>query len=116
MQVINKNDQLTVSAILTDDNASVSMIPTATDDMYLHIDKLILCVYGAADGAGILRILDDDGAEIWIMNIDGVKDIVLPFGDKGITVGQTQGAQAMLSGANVQASISLALVYHLAAD
>jgi len=110
-------ERLTVRAELTDDDISNStIIPTASDNMYLYLDKIILSVYEAADGGGILSIYDSDGGVIWKTNVDGIKDIILPFGYKGTKIGQNQGAQAILTGASRQASVLLALVYHLDTD
>ena len=109
-------DRLTTRAELTDNNISATMITNVVDNMYLYVDRIVLSVYEAADGGGILQILDSDGGTIWKTNVDGIKDLVIPFGDKGTKIGMNQGAQAILVGASLQASVCLSLEYHTDAD
>ncbi len=118
MLTINKFDQITVGATLDDSNISApNLIPTTTDDTYLTIDKIMLSVYKAAvEEDGLLQILDSNGDPIWTVNVSSIKEPEFKFGDRGLTVGKNVGAQALLSGASTQASVSLAAVYHIAID
>lgn len=108
-------EELTVTANLTDDNISAQIVPACADDMYLFIDKIDTSVYKAGSSLeeSILEILDSDGNWVWTMNVGTVKERRFEFGNEGLNVGKNTGLQALLSGALTQASVSIAIVYHL---
>ena len=119
MQVTSKYVQLSGVKILTHDNAAGNIIPNPKQNLKLYIERLIVSVYEAAIGGdGILEISDTKGNVIWRLNVDGVKDFDLPFGDLGTKVSEdiNVGVQAMLSGASTQASVSIAVMAHLDID
>ena len=119
MQVTSKYTQLIGVKILDHDNASSIIIPDPKQDLYLYVEKIVLSVYEAAvGGEGVLEILDTEGVPFWRINVDGVKDFELDFGSKGkkISTATDIGVQAMLSGANTQASVSIAIMAHLDVD
>ena len=108
------SDEFTASTILTDDDVSSALIPAATDDMYLYIDRIEVAVYVAsAESTGILELLDSTGNWAWRMSVGAIKERSFEFGNDGLRVGKTTGLQALLSGAATQASVSLAVVWHL---
>lgn len=108
------SEEKTSSARLTDDNISALIVPESTDDMYLYIDRIELSVYKAASNLdGILQLLDSDGGWVWTTSVGSVKERQFEFGNDGLRVGKSTGCQALLSGATTQASVSLAIVYHL---
>ncbi len=117
-QITSKFDQLTVWATLTDSNISApNLIPATADDTDLTIDKIMISVYEAAiEEGGLLEILDSNGVNIWTVNVSSIKEPEFNFGERGLIVGKNVGAQAFLSGASTQASVSLAVVYHIAID
>lgn len=111
--------QLANVAVITHDDASVDIIPNPEQGLYLYVEKAIISVYEAAiGGGGILELLDTDGDPFYRLNVDGVKDLLLDFGAEGVKVGSVinLGLQAMLSGADTQASVSLAITAHLDVD
>ena len=119
MQVTSKYTQLNGCNILTHDNAADDIIPNPKQNLYLYIEKLIVSVYEASvGGEGILEISDTKGNVFWRLNVDGVKDFELDFGSWGKKVSNdiNVGMQAMLSGANTQASVSIAVMAHLDID
>jgi len=108
------SEEYTNSARLTDNNVSASIVPAATDEMYLYIDRIEVSVYKAASSTdGILELLDSDGGWVWTMNVGAVKERQFEFGNEGLRVGKATGLQALLSEASTQASVSLAIVWHL---
>jgi len=108
------SEEYTNTARLTDDNISSAIVTAATDDMYLYIDRIEVSVYKAASSVdGVLELLDSDGDWIWTTNVGSVKERSFEFGNQGLRVGRATGLQAVLSGASTQASVSLAIVWHL---
>jgi len=108
-------EEYTNTARLTDDDISSQIVDAATDEMYLYIDRIEASVYKAASSLtdGILELLDSDGNWVWTMNVGSVKERQFEFGNEGLRVGKSTGLQALLSGASTQASVSLAIVWHL---
>lgn len=108
------SEEITVSAKLTDSEISANMAPDATDEMYMYVDRIELSIFKAASSLdGILEVLDSNGDWVWTFNVGAVKDVTREFGNDGLRVGRSTGLQALLSGASTQASVSLAVVYHL---
>lgn len=123
-------------AILTNDDASDNVIPelsghtqtvrdlisqhmSQTKNFYLYLEKGKISVYKAAEGSGgILELADTNGGVFDRINVDGVKDILLDYGTEGLKVSTDTdiGIQALVTGATTQASVSVALIGHLALD
>ena len=119
MHITSKYVQLNGFNILDHDNAADAIIPAPNQDLYLYIEKLVVSVYEPAiGGSGILEISDTMGNVFWRLNVDGVKDFELDFGSEGQKVGEDVdvGMQALLSGANTQAGVSIAIIAHLDID
>ena len=119
MYITSRYHQLGATAILSNDDASVDVIPNPEQGMYLYVEKMNVSVYESAiGGGGILELVDTDGDVFYRTNVDGIKDLFLDFGREGIRVGVIRdlGLQGILSGADTQASVSLAIVAHLDVD
>lgn len=109
--------QINAHAIVTDDDASADLFEANSDGQYLYLDNAIISVYKASDGAGgILEFLDTDGVVIHRMNADGVKDVFMPIGNEGLRIGQNTGIQILVSGADMQASVSVIATGHYNID
>jgi len=108
--------ELVETVELTDDDVSATVHKTCADDLYFRVKEIHLCVYEASTGDGILEILDSEGGFVWKTYVDVKKDLSIPFGKKGVKVGQNTGIQAVLSGAITQASVSLCVIAHLSID
>jgi len=102
---------------LTHDDTAAEVHATCSDGLYFRIKRMELSVYKSAQGGGgILEILDTVGKWVWTVNVDSVFNKTFDFGEKGLKVGQNVGIQAILSGAQNQASISLCVVGQLSVD
>ena len=102
---------------LTHDDTAGEVHAKCADDLYFRVKRIELSVYKAAQGGGgILEILDTEGEWVWTVNVDSVFTKTFDFGKKGAKVGQNVGIQAVLSGAQNQASISLCIVGQLSVD
>jgi hypothetical protein len=107
-------EEITASAKLTDDNVSGQLVSDCADGMYMFIDRIEVSVYKASSSVdGILEILDSAGNWVWTLNVGSVKERQFEFGNEGLNVGMNTGIQALLSGASTQASVSIAVIYHL---
>ena len=110
-------EEIASGVILTDDNVSSALIPAATDDMWLYIDRIEVSVYlASAEDTGIMELLDSDGNHVGIMSVSSIKERSFEFGNSGLRIGQSTGLQVLLSGASRQASVSLVVVWHLGAE
>jgi hypothetical protein len=108
---------VTGAGTVTEDDASLELIAQATTDLYMYVEKLSFSVYKAAiGGGGILELKDTDGEIWWAINVDGVKEVNLDWGDVGIKMRNVKnlGLRAVLSGAGTQASVSIGISGHLA--
>ncbi len=109
--------QVVNTGIVDNTDASLNLV-SSTDvhsDRYLYIEDIdISVVEAAAGGDGILEIKEeDDGEIIYTLNVDGVKDIHLKFGDDGKQLTLGKGVQFVVSGASLkQARVSVLLVGH----
>ncbi len=104
-----------------EDAASLQLIPILHGtrqtpyDLYLYIEKISFSVHKAAiGGAGICTIQTNEGVVVWTINADGVKDFTIDWGEEGVKVGTEMdpGLQAVVSGANTQASVSVGITAH----
>ena len=106
-----KYPQWRCSSFADNDNASLELQSSPGEDQYVHIEKMNISIYQAAKGGGgKLRLQDTDGTIIYpLINVDGVKDISLDFGEEpGLQIGPDAGIQAILYGAkDGQASVSI---------
>lgn len=107
--------QVNASAQVTNESASADIITNPGSAVYICIERVVFSVYEAAvGGGGICELKDTNGNVIYTINVDGVKDVTLDFGDDGLKKGPGVGLQAALSGASVkQASVSVAVSGHL---
>ena len=101
---------------VTEDEASITLIPDTKNELYLYVERIGISVYRAAiGGGGILQIKESDGdAIIWTVNVDGIKDVSIDWGDEGAKASNNQGTGliAVLSGADTQASVSIGITAH----
>jgi len=113
--------QVNATGIVEEDAASLQLIPTThgprqvSYDLYLYIEKISFSIYKAAiGGAGICTIQTNEGDVVWTINVDGIKDFPVDWGDEGVRVSDTKdpGLQAVVSGADTQGSISVGIVGH----
>ena len=110
-------NELVETANLTHADASGVVHEVCTENLYFRVKKMELTVYKAAQGeGGILQILDTNGVEIWALPVDSVYNKTFDFGKKGLLIGQNVGIQAILSGADTQASIWLCIIGHITVD
>lgn len=111
-------------ATLTNETAVDDLIDRATSrpwsKYYLWLDKITIAVSKAAiGGAGILEIRtlpaeQQDTVTVWTMDVSSVKEFVLDFGENGVQVESELGLglQALVSGADEQATVSIAVEAH----
>jgi hypothetical protein len=99
---------------VSNSNGSNTIVPAPGTGMYVYIEKMTISVFRAAiGGGGIVRIQDTDGGVIWTMNADGVKDVILSFGQTGLRLGENKGIQAVVADSQgEQASASISVVGH----
>lgn len=97
-----------------DNDSARYLFRTATDiseGWHIFVETIHISVYEAAiGGGGILEIRDIEGGDVFLykMNVDGVKDITLNFGDAGIRTGTNGMGEIILHGAETkQASASI---------
>lgn len=105
-----KYPQWTCAGNVDNDNAEFTIQDRPGEDQYVHIEKLDVSIYKAAQGsAGKLRLQDNLGETIHTINVDGVKDISFDFGeDPGLKIGPDKAVQAILYGAGGdQAAVSI---------
>lgn len=104
-----------------EENASLQLIPVLHGtrqtpyDLYLYIEKLSFSVHKAAiGGAGICTIQTNEGAVVWRINVDGVNNFGIDWGEEGVKVGTEMdpGLQAVVSGAGTQGSVSIGITAH----
>jgi len=116
MEPLSRYHQLGGHAILDDNTMSNTIIANPRQNMYSYVEIIDLSVYEAAEGGGgILEIADTNGNVFRRYNTDGVKDIYVNYGKKGIKLSDDKdvGVQVLLSGALTQASVSIAIRIHL---
>ena len=110
--------QMNATGIVDEDAASLQIVPVSTSnpDFFPYIEKIHFSVYKAAvGGTGICTIQTDHGDVIWKISVDGIKDVVVDWGEVGLRVGGKDanlGIQAVLSGAGTQASVSIGIAGH----
>lgn len=113
--------QINAIGQVTEDAASLELIPNkhgpreVSYDLYLYIERIHLSVYRAAiGGAGICELKTIDGDVVYTINVDGVKDINIDWGDEGVKVSDTKdpGLQAVVSGGGTQGSVSIGIAAH----
>ena len=113
--------QHNAKGIVEEDNASLQIIPILHGtrqtkyDLYLYIEKIHFSVYKAAiGGGGICTLQTNAGTHVWTINVDGVKDFTIDWGEEGVKVGTEMdpGLQAVVSGADTQASVSVGITAH----
>lgn len=101
--------------------ASLQLIPVLHGlrqtpyEQYLYIEKISFSVHKAAiGGAGVCTVQTNEGAVVWTINADGVKDFTIDWGEEGVKVGTEMdpGLQAVVSGAGTQASVSVGITAH----
>jgi len=106
------------TGIVDNENASLQIISSESKHatLYLYIERLNFSVYKAAvGGGGICTVQTDDGTHIWTVDVDTARDIPsVDFGEFGYKVHDDEnvGVQAVLSGADTQASVSVGIVGH----
>lgn len=103
------------TGLVTNDDASLMLIANPGLTMFVNIININISVYeAAAGGGGVLEIKDTNGGIIYKMNVDGVKDFNLDWGEEGLKVGPNVGVQATVSGAQTkQASVSVSIAGHV---
>jgi len=98
---------------------SSTIISNPEQDMYTYVEMIDLSVYQAAEGGGgLMEITDTNGNVFRRYNVDGIKDIFVDYGKKGMKISDDKdvGVQVLLSGATTQASVSVAVRIHLDKD
>ena len=99
-----------------DASAELCSLPVYDPDMYFYLEKLNFSVSVASIGGdGVCEIRDTRGNVVWSINTDVVKDVTLNFNDDGVKLKNQpiEGLNASVSGADTQASVSVAVVAHL---
>lgn len=106
--------QINESGIVTNEAASLELVANPGSARYIKMEKFAISVYEAAQGGGgTLEIKDTLGNTIYKMNVDGIKDFSIDFGDEGREVGPGVGLQAQVANAATkQASVSVAVIGH----
>lgn len=121
MTIYGEYLQQNATGIVEEDAASLQLIPTThgprevSYDLYLYIEKISFSVYKAAiGGGGICTIQTNEGDVVWTLNVDGVKDVTVGWEDEGVKVSDTKdpGLQAVVSGGDTQASVSVGIAAH----
>jgi len=105
------------SGIVEEENASLQIIESSSRNagLYLYVEKINISVFKAAVGGnGILTIQTDDADWMWSIDVDSVKDFSVDWGEAGVKVSDlvNEGLQAILSGADTQASVSVGITAH----
>jgi len=117
--------QHNATGIVSEDEASLQIIPVKHGirehpyGLYLYIEKIHFSVFKAAIGGnGICTMQSNLGDVVWTINVDGVKDITVSWEDEGIKVSDIKdpGLQAVLSGADTQASVSIGITAHFSRE
>ena len=106
--------QFSAEGEVRNESASLDLVPVQGTDTYLKIEYLAISIIRAATGGyGLVRLQDTLGRPIYTTNADGVKDLVLEFGEEGLQVGPGVGIQLVTQNAKgEQASASCAIKGH----
>lgn len=113
--------QENAAGVVEEDVASLQLIPILHGnrqtkyDLYLYIEKITFSVYKAAiGGGGICTIQSNAGDHVWTISTDGVTNFTIDWGEEGVKVGTDMdpGLQAVVSGADTQASVSVGVTAH----
>jgi len=107
---------------VTEDAASLDLILAkhgprkVSYDLYLYVERIHFSVYKAAiGGAGICELKTIDGGDVvYTINVDDIKEVDIDWGDEGVKVSDTKdcGLQAVVSGGDTQASVSVGIAAH----
>lgn len=121
MTFLNEYLQHNATGVVSEESASLQIIPATHGlkgdkyDLYLYVEKIHFSVYKAAiGGGGICTIQTNDADHVWTIDVDGIKDVVVDWENEGVKVSDVKdpGLQAVLSGADTQASVSIGIVAH----
>jgi len=109
--------QANAFGIVSHDEAMLQIVPVVTRHatLYLYVEKIQFSVYKPAIGGfGILTIQTNDGDEVWAINTDEVGKSEVDWGELGAKISDTEniGLQAVLSGADTQASVAVGITCH----
>jgi hypothetical protein len=100
---------------VTNDSNALELVSSPGTTLILYIERITISVFEAAvGGGGILEIKElDSGDVIYTINVDGIKDLTLDWGQEGMQLAVSNGVQVVVSGAQTkQASVSLAFKGH----
>lgn len=110
-ELTNDNPEMTIV------RESTTILPAEVYVQYLRVDNISLSVYQAAKGGGgKLRFFDQATTQssLWEIDVNGVKDINLPFGEEGVPWPFERDIKAILHGAGVeQARVWLSVEGHI---
>lgn len=114
---LNKDGYPFVTGVgsVTQDSASLDLIAEATHNLYTYVERISYTVYKAAEGgSGVLEIKDTEGEIFWTIPVDKIHNDVIDFGDEGVKASTVKnvGFQAVLSGAETQASVNIGMGVH----
>ena len=113
--------QENAAGTVEEDAASLQLIPVLHGtrqtpyDLYLYIEKLTFSVSKAAiGGTGICTIQTNEGVVVWTISTGAVTNFTIDWGEEGVKVGTEMdpGLQAVVSGADTQASVSVGITAH----
>ncbi len=116
--------QVQVYAELTNDDpemiivrgtTTLTPLQLSTHISYLRVEKMSFSVHQAAKGGGgKLRFQDQQGNIFWHVDVNGVKDVSLDFGEEGISWAIRHDIKAILYGAaEEQAKVWFGLDGHI---
>lgn len=91
-------------------------VPEYDPAMYFYLDKIVFSISQSSSGDnGICRITDGKGNVIWEINTTSIGHINLDFGQHGVKMDDFEygDVNAVVSGAETQATVSVALIAHL---
>lgn len=107
--------QFNAVGTVSNETGSLTLVAEPGPTLYLYVEKISISVFSAAvGGGGVVRVQDTLGNNVWTVNADGVKDVILSFGEEGVRVGQGVGLVAVTADAGGnQASASVGVAGHL---
>jgi len=116
MAFATKYSQANGIGTVSEEAASLEIVPKQNGELYPYIEKITFSVWKAAvSGAGICQIKTVEGGDvIWTIDVSTVKDEVVDWGPEGVKVSDVKGdgLQAVVSGGGTQASVSIGITAH----
>lgn len=99
------------TGIVSNDAASLDIVSAPGSGQRIRLNHIAFSVIESAiGGGGICQLRDTDGTNIYKFNVDGIKDISIPFGKVGKEIAENKGLQFVVYGAATkQAEVQIAL-------